>query len=79
MSNEESDFQSKFIVVPSAFPAESDIEKITAGLVNNVPIFEGGVHMDAFSKDFPLGVVKAIKETTRKKLNRTEVMLKSSC
>lgn len=69
VSNEESDFQSKFIVVPSAFPADSDIEKITAGLVNNVPIFEGGVHMDAFSKDFPLGVVKAIKETTRKKLN----------
>lgn len=69
VSNEEIGFTSKFIVVPSAFDPESEIEKITAGLVNNVPIFEGGVHMDAFSRDFPLGVVKAIKETTRKKLN----------
>lgn len=44
--------------------------------VNNIPVFDGGTHIDGFKTQFALGMIRALeKESKRKKLkpNRTDI------
>lgn len=69
-------FTSKFYIIPEAFPDDMEVEKVESGLVNNVPIFEGGSHLDTFSRGFALGITKAITENNKRvrlKPNRSDV------
>ena len=69
------EFNSTFYVIPNAVK-----DQITNfhmhGIVNNVPAFDGGNHLDTFKKDFALGIIKALeKESKKRKLkpNRSDV------
>ena len=59
----EKDFKSKFILVPNF---SSDTE-FYFSVVNNVPAFNGGVHIDQFKKIFFTEMVKALEPLSKKK------------
>lgn len=65
-------FVADFYVIPNS------VEEGTMqhGLVNNIPMFDGGEHIKAFKERFALGLIKALeKESKRRKLrpNRGDV------
>ncbi|MEM5878850.1 MAG: toprim domain-containing protein [Candidatus Aenigmatarchaeota archaeon] len=63
---EEQDFYSKFILVPN-FTRENDFYH---SVVNNIPVFNGGVHIDMFRKYFFSGLLNSLeKESKKRKLN----------
>lgn len=71
----EEGFVSGFFIVPNMMQT-SDVNFLMHSLVNNIPTFEGGNHLDAFKKNFALGLLKSLeKESKKRKLvpNRSDV------
>ncbi len=63
---EENDFYSKFVLVPEFIQSGDFYHTI----VNNIPAFNGGVHIDGFKKFFINGILNSLeKESKRRKLN----------
>lgn len=72
---EDNGFKSTFYVVPNSV-SDQNTNFHMHGLVNNVPAFDGGTHLDTFKKNFALGVTNALeKESKKRKLrpNRSDV------
>jgi DNA gyrase/topoisomerase IV subunit B len=70
---EQDSFKSQFWLVPDFF---EDGREITHSLVNAIPVFNGGVHVDTFKKAFYGGLLKALEGMSkRKKLspNRSDI------
>lgn len=66
-SIEEQGFKSDFWLVPGFF---EDGTEFSHSLVNGIPMFNGGTHLDAFRKNFFSGMLEALSSTSkRKKLN----------
>lgn len=66
-------FNSRFWLVPQFF---DEGQEFTHGLVNAIPVFNGGVHVETFRKSFFTGMLKAMeRESKRKKLtpNRGDI------
>lgn len=64
---DEEGFQSRFWLVPLFF---SEGQEHTHGLVNAIPLFNGGAHIDMFRKMFFAGLLTALeRESKRRKLN----------
>lgn len=66
-------FRSKFILVPN-FVSDGDF---THSIVNNIPAFNGGSHVDQFRRQFFGGLLSAMeRESKRRRLtpNRSDVM-----
>jgi DNA gyrase/topoisomerase IV subunit B len=69
---EQEGFKSKWIIVPN-FVEENEFYW---SLVNNIPVFNGGIHVDRFKSGFVAGLLNALeRESKRRKLqpNRTDV------
>lgn len=69
--NEEG-FDSKYLIIPNICPEGMMMHS----LVNNIPTFDGGSHLEEFKKSFFLGMNKALtKESKRRKLspNRSDI------
>lgn len=69
---EEGTFKSNFWLIPAFF--ETGEHQHT--MVNNIPAFDGGVHMDAFKRHFFSGLLTALeRESKKRKLqpNRSDV------
>lgn len=67
-------FESEFFVLPDV--VESGEPMSMHSLVNNIPTWDGGEHLDEFKTKFFLGLIKGLeKESKRRKLrpNRTDV------
>ena len=65
-------FKADFYVIPN----QVEDGTMQHGLVNNIPMFDGGQHIKAFKEKFALGLIKALgKESKRRKLypNRGDV------
>lgn len=65
-------FYSKFIIVPN-FVEDSFMYSV----VNNIPAFNGGIHMESFRKEFVSNLISSLeKESKRRKLkpNRTDIL-----
>lgn len=56
-------FKSNFWLVPQFF---EDSNEMAYGLVNAIPMFNGGVHIDAFRKNFYNGVLAALESRAKK-------------
>lgn len=72
INDEQEEFESKFIIVPN-FVEDGDHYH---SLVNNIPAFNGGTHIDAFRLTFFKNMITALeKESKRRKLypNRTDL------
>lgn len=72
INDEQEEFESKFIIVPN-FVEDGDHYH---SIVNNIPAFNGGTHMDAFRLTFFKNMITALeKESKRRKLypNRTDL------
>lgn len=72
---EEGEFHSTFYVVPNAVQGQMTNFHMH-GIVNNVPAFDGGNHLDTFKKNFALGVITALEKVSKKrglKPNRSDV------
>lgn len=68
----EEKFNSNFWLVPEFFESGEHQHS----MVNNIPAFDGGVHMDAFKRSFFAGLLQALeRESKKRKLqpNRTDV------
>lgn len=62
---DESDFKSKFFLIPNWNPEGEFVHSI----VNNIPAFNGGTHIDNFRRTFYKGIISALeKESKRRKL-----------
>lgn len=63
-------FFSKFFVVPNMVDHECSF--LTHSLVNNIPTFDGGNHLDTFRRMFALQLIKSLaKEAKKRKLKPT--------
>lgn len=72
---DEGEFHSTFYVVPNAVKDQLTNFHMH-GIVNNVPAFDGGNHLDTFKKNFALGVITALEKVSKKrnlKPNRSDV------
>jgi DNA gyrase/topoisomerase IV subunit B len=72
ISIEEPDFSSKFVIVPN-YIKSGDFQHT---IVNSIPAFSGGSHMDTFRRSFYSGLISALeKESKKRKLtpNRSDV------
>lgn len=72
---QDNEFYSTFYVVPNSVK-EQAMNLHMHGIVNNVPSFDAGTHLDTFKKNFALGVIKSLeKESKKKKLypNRSDI------
>lgn len=70
---EEDGFRSNFFILPNYVPSGD----FTHSLVNNIPAFNGGAHMDMFRRHFVSSVITALeRESKRRKLtpNRSDVL-----
>lgn len=70
---DEPDFQSRFWLVPNFM---ADRSEFSHSLVNAIPVFNGGTHIDAFKRGFFSGLLSALeRESKRRKLapNRSDV------
>lgn len=61
---EKDGFRSEFWLVPSFF---EDGAEYTHSLVNAIPMFNGGTHIDAFKRSFFSGVIEALAPTSKRK------------
>ena len=60
-------FKSKFWLFPNFL---SDGTEFSTGMVNGIPVFHGGTHIDAFQRGFYSGLLAALtKESKKRKLN----------
>lgn len=60
----EDDFHSRFWLVPNFLDSNTDHSH---GLVNGIPVFDGGTHINAFRRNFYSGMIKALEPTSKKK------------
>lgn len=70
--NEEG-FRSRFWLVPEFIDSSTDHSH---SLVNGIPMFDGGTHIDAFRRNFYSGLLKALEPQAKKKKlkpNRSDV------
>jgi len=70
---DQAEFKAKFYLVPD-FLADGEFQ---FSLVNAIPLFNGGTHLDAFRRGFPTGLLTALeRESKRRKLspNRADIM-----
>lgn len=68
-------FKSQFQVIPNMM-ATDDVNFLMHSLVNNIPTFDGGNHLDTFKKHFALDLLKALEPMSKKKRlkpNRSDV------
>lgn len=68
-------FNSTFYIVPNAVH-NMNTNFHMHGLVNNAPAFDGGTHLDAFKKNFALGISSALEKEAKKrkmKPNRSDI------
>lgn len=66
-------FESRFWLVPQFFKEGTEF---THSLVNAIPMFNGGTHVEAFRRNFFSGMIKALeRESKRRKLtpNRSDI------
>jgi DNA gyrase/topoisomerase IV subunit B len=71
---EEKGFKSQFWLVPDFF--ENGAEHVH-GLVNAIPVFNGGVHIDTFRRNFAAGILTALEgQSKRRRLqpNRSDLV-----
>jgi DNA gyrase/topoisomerase IV subunit B len=61
---EEGNFKSNFWLVPKFF---DDNSEMAHGLVNAIPMFNGGVHIDSFKRNFFAGMIKALEPQSKKR------------
>ena len=69
---EEADFRAKFWLLPR----DDSSDEFTFSLVNALPLFGGGTHIDAFRRNFYTGLLVALdRESKRRKLtpNRSDI------
>ncbi len=67
-------FKSQFWLVPDFFPNGTEL---THSLVNAIPVFNGGVHIDTFKRVFFTGLLTAMKpksKTRRLEPNRSDII-----
>lgn len=57
-------FTSNFWLVPNFFPSGSEYSH---SLVNAIPMFNGGTHIDAFKRNFFAGMIEALSATSKRK------------
>lgn len=72
MEIKETDFNSRFWLVPEFFESG----EYNQTLVNRIPAFDGGVHIDAFRRNFFSGLITALeRESKKRKLvpNRSDI------
>ena len=70
---ESAGFRSQFVIVPN-FTAQGDHAH---SMVNNIPVFNGGSHIDSFRKHFVSNLLQALaKESRRRSLvpNRSDIL-----
>ena len=70
-------FHGKFWLVPDFFEEDSLVTDFSHSLVNSIPTFNGGTHIDAFRRTFFSGLLLALeKESKKRKLspNRSDVI-----
>lgn len=61
---EQEGFRSEFWLVPGFF---ADGAEYTHSLVNAIPMFNGGTHIDAFKRNFFSGMIDALAPTSKRK------------
>lgn len=61
---EKGNFKSNFWLVPNFFPSGSEYSH---SLVNAIPMFNGGTHIDAFKRNFFAGMIDALGPTSKRK------------
>ncbi len=59
-------FKSQFQVIPNMM-ATDDVNFLMHSLVNNIPTFDGGNHLDTFKKHFSLDLLKNLESISKKK------------
>lgn len=70
----EEGFNSTFFIVPNMSTPETGV--IMHSLVNNIPTYDGGNHLDTFKVNFALRLIKVLEKESKKrklKLNRLDV------
>lgn len=60
---EDGNFKSQFWLVPQFFENGSEMAH---GMVNAIPMFNGGVHVETFKRNFFAGMLKALEPQSRK-------------
>lgn len=64
----EDGFHSKFYIVPNMVKSEQGL--VMHSLVNNIPTYDGGNHLETFKREFALRLIKVLATTSkRRKLN----------
>lgn len=74
MDIREQGFKSKFYLVPNMVQADQGL--VMHSLVNNIPTYDGGHHLDTFKREFGLRMIKALEtQSKRRKLkpNRSDI------
>ena len=59
-------FKSQFQIIPNMM-ATDDVNFLMHSLVNNIPTFDGGNHLDTFKKHFSLDLLKNLESISKKK------------
>lgn len=70
----EDGFRSKFYIVPNIVQADQGL--VMHSLVNNIPTYDGGNHLETFKREFALHMIKALaSQSKRRKLtpNRSDI------
>lgn len=67
---DEGGFTSRFWLVPQFFSQDTGLSEFNHSLVNAIPTFNGGIHIDTFRKSFFNGMLTALeRESKKRKLN----------
>ena len=67
---DEAGFASRFWLVPQFFSQETGLSEFNHSLVNAIPTFNGGIHIDTFRKSFFNGMLTSLeRESKKRKLN----------
>ncbi len=61
----EKGFDSRFWLLPEFL--ENSSSEVAHGIVNGIPVFDGGTHIDAFRRNFYSGLLKAMESTSKRK------------
>lgn len=73
LNDQEKTFDSKFILVPGLIETGDHAQT----LVNNIPAFDGGVHIESFKKYFSQGILSSLEKESKKRglvPNRSDVL-----
>lgn len=73
LNDSDKTFDSKFILVPGLIESGDHAQT----LVNNIPAFDGGVHIESFKKYFSQGILASLEKESKKRglvPNRSDVL-----